>query len=105
VDRFIEEMYKWSGAEKPAKVLDVGCGIGGTSRYLAKKLSDSEVTGITLSPKQVERATALAKEKGLPNVNFRWDPVLAVIDGPSAHKLRYRDSTTFSCVRADAEGH
>ncbi len=39
--RFIDEMYKWSEAEeggRPAKVLDVGCGIGGTSRYLAKKL-------------------------------------------------------------------
>lgn len=52
--RFIEEMYKWSAAEKPAKVLDVGCGIGGTSRYLAAKLGDeTSVTGITLSPNQV----------------------------------------------------
>merc|ERR1719183_2905205 len=76
--KFIEEMYKWSGAEvnsggAPAKILDVGCGIGGTSRYLANKLKDkgTEVTGITLSPKQVQRATELAAERGLNNVEFK----------------------------------
>jgi 2-polyprenyl-3-methyl-5-hydroxy-6-metoxy-1,4-benzoquinol methylase len=54
IHRFIDEMYKWSGAEKPAKILDVGCGIGGTSRYLAGKLgTDTSVLGITLSPNQV----------------------------------------------------
>jgi len=76
--KFVEEMYRWSGAEAnsggaPAKILDVGCGIGGTSRYLANKLKDkgTQVTGITLSPKQVERATELANERGLDNVNFQ----------------------------------
>jgi tocopherol O-methyltransferase len=46
----------------PAKssVLDVGCGIGGTSRYLASK-HDSSVTGITISTKQVEIAVRLTK--------------------------------------------
>ena len=76
--KFVEEMYKWSGAEAnsggaPAKILDVGCGIGGTSRYLGNKLKDkgTQVTGITLSPKQVERATELAQERGLDNVKFQ----------------------------------
>jgi MPBQ/MSBQ methyltransferase len=65
---FIDKMMEFGNIApgSSAKVLDVGCGFGGTSRYLAKKLDkDSHVTGITLSPRQVERGTKLAKEQGL----------------------------------------
>lgn len=76
---FIDEMMKFGnihpkdfqtngGSGGPVKVLDVGCGFGGTSRYLAKALGkNSHVTGITLSPKQVERGTQLAQEQGVAN--------------------------------------
>lgn len=50
--------------KKPKYVVDVGCGLGGTSRYMAKKYG-ATCQGITLSPKQAERAQALAKAEGL----------------------------------------
>ena len=34
---FTEKMLEFSKTDMPAKVLDVGCGIGGTSRYGANK--------------------------------------------------------------------
>lgn len=72
---FIDEMMSFGDIDpeqnRNAKVLDVGCGFGGTSRYLAKALGpDAQVTGITLSPQQVKRGTELAKEQGVPNANF-----------------------------------
>ena len=68
---FVDQMLAFSQTDgAPAKVLDVGCGIGGTSRYIAKKFPKAEVTGITISPEQRERATQLAAERGVPNAKF-----------------------------------
>jgi len=68
---FTNEMITFSRATDPKKILDVGCGIGGTSRILAKRFPNAEVTGITLSPEQAQRAGRLAEEAGLTNVKFR----------------------------------
>lgn len=51
---------------KGARILDVGCGIGGASRFLARHFGDDcHVTGITLSPFQAERAGELNRTAGL----------------------------------------
>ncbi|VFQ73747.1 unnamed protein product [Cuscuta campestris] len=50
--------------KKPKKIVDVGCGIGGSSRFLARKYS-AKCQGITLSPNQAQRAQALADAQGL----------------------------------------
>ena len=58
---FVHELVKWSGLDKLPKgsrILDVGCGIGGSSRILAKDYGFN-VTGITISPAQVKRARDL----------------------------------------------
>lgn len=45
------------------RVLDVGCGIGGTSRYVVDRY-DSRVTGVDLTPEFVETARALSEIVG-----------------------------------------
>merc|ERR1719247_2186601 len=66
---FIDKMLEFSQVSSPKTILDVGCGIGGTSRTLAKKFPDAQVTGITISQEQRNRATELAQERGIANVN------------------------------------
>jgi cyclopropane fatty-acyl-phospholipid synthase-like methyltransferase len=46
------------------RVLDCGCGVGGTAMWLAEH-HDVEVVGITVTPDQVVRATRYAAERGL----------------------------------------
>ncbi|KAK8125775.1 methyltransferase domain-containing protein [Apiospora kogelbergensis] len=54
----INLLLEISALPKSSRVLDVGCGIGGTSRFLAKE-HDCQVTGITISGRQVEIARRL----------------------------------------------
>jgi tocopherol O-methyltransferase len=67
----IEEMLNWAEVRdlgttpgRCPQILDVGCGIGGSSLYLAQKFN-AQATGITLSPVQASRATQRAQEAGL----------------------------------------
>ncbi|WP_448602308.1 methyltransferase domain-containing protein [Thermoleptolyngbya sp.] len=58
---FVHEMVRWGGLDRlpcGSTLLDVGCGIGGSSRILAQDYGFN-VTGITISPQQVKRAQEL----------------------------------------------
>lgn len=63
------------------RVLDAGCGVGGSALWLARERG-AEVVGVTLDPGQVELACRFASEPGITRVRFeqqdfratRFDP-------------------------------
>jgi MPBQ/MSBQ methyltransferase len=60
-ETFVHELVRWSGLDQlppGSTVLDVGCGIGGSARILARDYG-FQVLGISISPAQIARATAL----------------------------------------------
>ncbi|MFG3818841.1 methyltransferase domain-containing protein [Limnothrix redekei] len=73
---FVHEMARWGGLDQlppGTTVLDVGCGIGGSSRILARDYGFA-VTGITISPQQVQRARELTPPS--LNAQFQVDDAL-----------------------------
>ena len=102
---FVHELVHWSGLDQLARgsrVLDVGCGIGGSARILARDYG-LDVLGISISPGQIQRAQDLtpaglscrfavmdALNLQLPDGSF--DAVWSVEAGPHMpDKQRYAD--------------
>ena len=65
--RMNEVLANKAKIKKTDLVLDAGCGIGGSSIWLAKNIG-SKVIGITLVEKQLDFATNFAKEKGVEDL-------------------------------------
>jgi tocopherol O-methyltransferase len=62
--QLIEHLAQLAMIKPGSAILDIGCGFGGSSLYLAKHYSTS-VTGITISPVQVEMAIQAAAREQL----------------------------------------
>lgn len=62
-----EVLAQIAGISKSDRVLDAGCGVGGSSIYLAKNLG-CHVTGITICPRQVDFAYKNAKREGVTHL-------------------------------------
>ena len=70
VINFNRVLTEIAGIESTDRVLDAGCGIGGSSIWLAKNVH-CNVVGISITPEQVEKAKKLAEENGVSNLtNF-----------------------------------
>lgn len=54
------------GIKEGMKVLDVGCGVGGPAREIAK-FTGAHVTGLNNNDYQIDRATHYAAKEGLSN--------------------------------------
>jgi cyclopropane-fatty-acyl-phospholipid synthase len=94
-----------------AKVLDIGCGWGGLALYLAE-IAGAQVSGITLSQEQYERAQNRAQERGRRDVEFkhldyrdagdRFDRIVSV--GMFEHVgVSFYDTFFSQCARLLAE--
>ena len=69
--KLVERLAERARVARGARVLDVGCGLGGSAVWLAREF-DCSVTGITISPVQARMATAKARAEGL-NSRVRFE--------------------------------
>lgn len=74
------------GIQEGTKVLDVGCGVGGPAREIAK-FSGAHITGLNNNDYQIERAIHYAAKEGLSGQldfvkgDFMVSPSLVVPNG------------------------
>jgi ubiquinone/menaquinone biosynthesis C-methylase UbiE len=69
-------------------ILDVGCGIGGPSRYFATE-QRCRVTGVDLTEDYVQTAEALSRRVGLSRIGYRQASALALPFGPATFAGAY----------------
>jgi tocopherol O-methyltransferase len=62
-EQLIQELIVRAEIKDGCRVLDVGCGMGGSAIFLSETLG-AHVTGITISPVQVEIGNSLAQQCG-----------------------------------------
>ncbi|KAK2077149.1 hypothetical protein QBZ16_004783 [Prototheca wickerhamii] len=61
----VDRVCDWAGIQSVKEGIDIGCGVGGSSRHILERYPGSRMTGITLSPVQAARAGELTAQAGL----------------------------------------
>ena len=80
----VEEMLRWGEVHQVSRLLDAGCGVGGSARYLAQRFGATAL-GLTLSPVQAEQALQYTQRAGLQErVHFQVRDMMTLqaADGP-----------------------
>lgn len=68
---YSEDILQRSGLSEDLKILEVGCGTGSMTIWLAKKVGvNGKVIAIDASQQQIQIAKAAAKNEGLNNIEF-----------------------------------
>jgi len=79
-DDFVHELVRWSGLDRlppGSRILDVGCGIGGSARLLALHYG-FDVLAISISPAQIARARDLTPPQLAGHCRFAVMDALAL---------------------------
>ena len=76
---------------KPSKILDVACGVGGTTAYLKERFPNAEVHGINISKEQIKLC-----ERRVPGAHFQV---------MRAEQLLFDDSTFDAVICVEAALH
>ncbi|TAE57580.1 MAG: methyltransferase domain-containing protein [Bacteroidetes bacterium] len=80
----VEELLKLGNVTQARHLLDAGCGVGGSARYLAQRFGASAL-GLTLSAVQAREAEAYTQKAGLSEqVRFQVRDMMTLLpsDGP-----------------------
>jgi tocopherol O-methyltransferase len=79
-ENLIRLLVEKARIKRGARILDVGCGMGGSSIWLAENLGAVTV-GITISPVQVEMAKKLAQDRGVKSSFLLMDAEKMLLTG------------------------
>lgn len=72
-------------ASKEMRMLDLGCGLGATTRLAATRFPQTHVHGLTLSEQQAKKATACSAQTGLDaRATFSCASYLAIPEAPAS---------------------
>ncbi len=74
--------------EDSMKVLDVGCGIGGTSRIFAE-LYNCHVTGIDLTEEYIKVASQIIQHTSMENISFQVDDAMNLSFADATFDIAY----------------
>ncbi len=74
-EKLIDKLAELLKIKSDSVILDAGCGMGGSSFYLANKFQ-AKMTGISLSQKQIDIANEYILQKNIKHVSFKVEDAL-----------------------------